>query len=215
MRLKQFGTRRKVEKDIMSEEQLWLELNAIAHERDAPLPESWKTNYWTLYQLVRQLRPRTICEIGVRAGYSAYVMLRANPTASVLGIEANFDEAVQATSGGKKDFYKHALSTLADYDFDVILADSHSLARIPAVDLVYVDGDHSREGCFRDLDLAFKSNDRVLVHDVTHIRAVQQACDDYVAAHPQLAATLIESPPFGYMLIERKPIRTCTRRQRL
>lgn len=61
--------------------QFWSTLRANLHHMDEPVQESWREYYGTLFTLARELRPRRICEIGVRAGYSAYAMLSANPSA--------------------------------------------------------------------------------------------------------------------------------------
>ena len=138
----------------VNHDQLWGELNDIAHPSERPLPDELRSYYVALYVLMNRLQPTTVCEIGVRAGYSSYTIMRACPKATILGIEANGDESNTDTSGGKLDFYKHALETLKAYPFRLMLANSHDIQRLPFFDMIYVDGDHTYDGCLQDLRLA-------------------------------------------------------------
>ena len=43
--------------------------------------------YEVKHAIAKRLQPKSICEIGVRAGYSAYAFLSAAPAAEFLGID--------------------------------------------------------------------------------------------------------------------------------
>lgn len=138
----------------------------------------WLARYQVLYNVVRHLQPKTIVEIGVRAGYSSWTMLEAAPEARLVGIDFDGDSKETNTHGGYKGAYRHAERINNGKDFTFILADSHKLDALPILeaDLAYIDGDHTEAGCYADLVLAEKSNAKIIL------------CDDY---------TTPEGPDFG------------------
>ena len=75
---------------------IWPKLSAVFHPADHPSPPSWCQCYETKFALATLLQPKTIFEIGVRAGYSAFAFLHAIPAASYLGIDANGDQGGHA-----------------------------------------------------------------------------------------------------------------------
>ena len=190
---------------FLDAEAFWAGFLQIVHPVDRPLPDGWKRYYSTLFELARELRPKRICEIGVRAGYSAYAILSANPSATMLGIEVDRDERVQDTHGGRKGLYQHAESILASFNYQLLLANSHLLARLPRCDLVYVDGDHSFAGCLADLRLAEHSTDRILVDDYDSIPSVREACQRFAADGKGFNARYIDNGLTGFLLFEREP----------
>lgn len=175
--------------------------------------------YRGLYAIAAELAPRSIVEIGVRAGYSAFAMLCACPHARAglkdlacrvtyyLGIEADWDEARgENTHGGRHGAWRHAERLLAPFDAQILLAASHNIRRLPAADLIYVDGDHSLTGCAADLDLAGESMPRcILVDDYDNIPEVRTACDAFAAARAaSWTARPIPNGSTGFFLLERR-----------
>ena len=185
-------------------ERFWTGFLEIVHPIDRPVPEVWRRYYGTLFELARELRPKRVCEIGVRAGYSAYAILSARPDARMLGVEIDRDERFYNTHGGRKGLCQHAETILAPFDFELLLANSHLVARLPRCDLVYVDGDHSLAGCLADLRLAEKSSDRILVDDYDSIATVREACQRFAAEHGDFTSRYIDNGMTGLLLFERK-----------
>jgi predicted O-methyltransferase YrrM len=132
-------------------------------------------------ELVARLKPRSICEIGVRAGYSAFALLTVVPEARFLGI----DIGVKA-HGPAEPLREHALKLTEHFPHVTMMYDdSHTIDVLtPPVDLFHIDGDHSRDGCYQDLELALRSGARwALLDDVSHrsLKGVRVALDDFCA----------------------------------
>ncbi|MGH7136662.1 MAG: FkbM family methyltransferase, partial [Pirellulales bacterium] len=170
----------------------WRRFLEIVHPIDQPVPETWRRYYGTLYELAAELAPRRACEIGVRAGYSAFAILSAIPDCVMLGIDADLDEATQNTHSGRKGLWRHAEKILTPFRYQLLLADSHSLARLPACNLVYIDGEHTLEGCLADLRLAERSTDTILLDDYDSIPAARAACDRFAADSPSFTMRYID-----------------------
>lgn len=138
-----------------------------------------KTLYAEKYNVAALLRPRSIMEIGVRAGYSAAAFLSACPEASYLGIDNDSGDY-----GAWQGAPMRAAAMLKRHwpQAEVIDLDSQQLHQLPAADLVHVDGCHSYAGCLYDLRLAGKAARYILVDDVDHHpRSVGRAVQDFLA----------------------------------
>jgi len=161
----------------------WSVLEPRLHPQDQPAPATWRPCYEVKFALARLIRPRSILEIGVRAGYSALAFLTACPEASYVGIDNNGD-----MHGGFRGALDHARELLAPFQAVLLemtsAAYGEQLRHDPdqsAFDLVHVDGDHSLAGCLADLRLADRLQPRViLVDDVLGIPEVQSACDQFL-----------------------------------
>ncbi|MEX2119304.1 MAG: FkbM family methyltransferase [Pirellulales bacterium] len=188
---------------LPSADDFWAGFQKILHPIDLPVDKSWRRYYGTLFELAGKLKPRTICEIGVRAGYSAYAFLSANPDAWMLGIDADIDERLKNSHGGQRGMWQHASTILAPFRHQLLVVDSHAIQRLPHVDLVYVDGDHTLDGCLADLRLAEASTDRILVDDYDSIPTVHAACEKFAADHPEFSRRYIDNGLTGLMLFER------------
>lgn len=162
----------------------WLaELEARWLPGDPRPPSQGKRGWLRLrYHLVSRLKPAFIAEIGVRAGYSAYAMLSAAPTARYLGIDIRTD-----THGGVVGADLHAAKLLAHFPaVEFLHADSRMMDRLPpGIDLLHIDGDHSEAGCLSDLALADRSGVRwALVDDTSYIPDVRRAVHSWMDSHP-------------------------------
>ena len=181
----------------------WSEFRKVVHPIDLPIPESWRSYYGTLFTLAKELAPRRICEIGVRAGYSAYAMLSANPDAYLLGIQADWDEAHENTHCGRKGLYQHAIRITSGFRSDILIVNSLQIRRLPQFDLVYVDGDHTFDGCLCDLRLAAQSAPQILVDDFCSMESVRLACRTFLQEQRHYRARYIENSLTGQLLIYR------------
>jgi hypothetical protein len=163
----------------------------------------WLARYATLWQVVRGLRPQRIVEIGVRAGYSSWTMLQAAPGASLLAIDANIDPHRGNSHGGYLDAWRHAATINAGSDWQLLVADSHQLDVLPACDAVFIDGDHTLEGCTNDMVLAERSGAKWILLDdyATEDLDVRLAVDQFVRERPHLKGEFRDNGSTGLYLI--------------
>lgn len=139
-------------------------------------------------KLVNHVQPRSICEIGVRAGYSAYAILDVVPEARFLGIDLG-----TKYHGPPEPLRKHALFLTEQFpNVEMIYQDSHAISTIdPPVDLFHIDGDHTYEGCLQDLELALRSGAKWALLDDSdhpHLKGVARAINVFAERHRLLAA---------------------------
>lgn len=132
----------------------------------------------TKHAVVSRVKPRTICEIGVRCGYGGYAMLLAAPKARYLGID-NW----KASYGDGSVFHEYAKTLLKPFDASLIVVDSHAIRFLPSgLDLVHVDGHHTYDGAIQDMDLCERSGAKwMLVDDTDYLPKVARAVRDWCA----------------------------------
>lgn len=143
--------------------------------------EEFRSQYAAKWMVARNIQPKTIAEIGVRAGYSALAMLLAAPKARYVGIEMD-----AGGFGGEVGITARALPTVLDgFDWTIRYADSREMNAFDfddagsIVDLFHIDGDHSYDGAWSDLMLAWPVSRWILVDDYDFIRPVQAAVDHF------------------------------------
>lgn len=142
--------------------------------------EAIRQYYEVKWNIMQQVRAGRIMEIGVRAGYSAYVMLSASPRARYLGLDNGLCDAE-----GRADYLAHARKLLSPFDARLWLVDSGTLRSFPAGpdgdlwDLVHVDGHHSYEGCLHDILLASEVSRHILVDDYDTGPGIQRAVEEF------------------------------------
>lgn len=159
----------------------WDVLVSAWYADDNYQPEEWVRRWLkTKHDVARELKPSSILEIGVRAGYSAFAMLWAVADARYLGIDAYYDWDWPGNAGA----LGHAQQLLSQFENVTIWhADSHALKTVEGGpwDLVHLDGDHSLQGCLQDLLLAECSGAQfVLVDDTRDPNPVRAAVELYL-----------------------------------
>lgn len=162
----------------------WHALNEFAHPADRPLPPWFRKYYGTLAAIMREVRPRTVVEIGVRAGYSAFVTLRTLPACTVYGIDGDLDEQVENTHNGRRGMFRHAVLRLPADRFRFERCRTETIGRLPPCDMVYVDGEHTLAGAARDLHLASNAAPVILCDDYDSTPEVRQAVDQFASENP-------------------------------
>lgn len=159
--------------------------------------------YEVKHAIVRNLQPKSICEIGVRAGYSAYAFLTAAPGAEFLGIDKGAGDPAEVAV-----FEVHAQKILAGFNFRLWPQDSQELQVLPygfqgPFEFVHVDGDHSYTGCRHDVELALIKARWVLVDDFDVGPEIRRACHDVLLADRHIMAEYIPDGFRGNLLLSR------------
>jgi hypothetical protein len=142
-----------------------------------------RANYAAYAEIAAQLRPTSIYEIGVRAGYSAYAMMANAPVKLYHAIDLD-----EGTEGGVVGYATHAGRMLSgefpDAEIKVEIGDSQLLIELPRhYDLIHVDGSHSHDGALHDLELVAPWADHVLIDDVHYISTVGSAVTEFLERH--------------------------------
>lgn len=146
-------------------------------------PELLTPEYYRVkYAVAQFVEPKSICEIGVRAGYSAAAFLLGAPEATVfVGIDPD-----EGHHGGVVGFYQHARTTLSHYPHvkaTFYNDNSQYLTRLPdgPFDFVHVDGDHTYQGCRHDLEMVLDSGAKwILIDDIDFLVDVKNATLDVI-----------------------------------
>lgn len=179
------ASRREMINGGMGEDWWWRDLVARWYPADSFQPDLLARRYYHVKrEIALLLRPTSICEIGVRAGYSAVAFLSAVPEAEYLGID---DGLCDRESG--EAYLAHARRLLEHYKASLLQTNSRTMDRLPwtsrgvPFEFVHVDADHSGTGCLSDLTLADASGARwILVDDYDVGADIRNACHTFLAA---------------------------------
>lgn len=132
---------------------------------------------YSLYsELCSALKPKSIFEIGVRYGYSAWAMLHCCYPGTVYhGVDINSVE--QASQMLHREFPQHELR--------LARADSSTLTHLSrSYDLAHVDGNHSHEATLHDIGLCWGHAKYILVDDTTAFCTTNSAINEWLAKYP-------------------------------
>lgn len=116
----------------------------------------------------------SIIEIGTRCGYSATVFRQAAPRSRMLC----FDGAADADSEKCLAWAEQTFAS-ADVNAGIVRVNMADVKSLPFAVFAHVDGDHSYEGCLRDLRLVVKS--KVILADDCDNMNVFMAVREFVA----------------------------------
>ena len=175
---------------------------------DAKRIAQYRDYYRVKYDIVAELQPKVIIEIGVRAGYSAYYFMQAAPTAKYYGFDAD-----NGTHGGQgpKPYCPWAEKILKEAGYDATIYwpfDTQKASCLPAQgDFYHIDGDHTAKGVMHDLDICFKfapQGAHILVDDYDYIDTVKTGIDQWVAAHKDELTWEYRKSLRGEILITKK-----------
>ena len=163
------------------------------------IPHEQVQAYYDLkYRIARIVQPRSILEIGVRAGYSAAAFIAASsPDVKYVGLDFdNSDADIQNRHGGLPGYSQWAIESLKAHfpraSIEIVQIDTQvELIQLDGIfDLVHVDGDHSYEGCYRDLVQVERYARWILVDDYFHIADVKSATDCFLSERKHESVSL-------------------------
>lgn len=147
-------------------------------------PEFYE-EYRVKYVIAKMITPRSILEVGVRFGYSAFSFLRASPCAIYYGID--YDEPswgpctetprLWAEQNLKKHFLKALIQT---FKLDTQKEKFVSVF-FKSFDLVHIDADHSYLGSLNDMEKFWPVCSHVMVID--DYMEVRLSVDEFVRRH--------------------------------
>lgn len=129
-----------------------------------------------------------ILEIGRYSGGSTVVLASANKSSNIWSIDLHPQDDERL----KKIFHELKIGS----NVELIEADSGTFydSMIKELDLLFIDGDHSYEGCMRDIKVwwpKLKVGGHMILHDCYLGSEVQRACVEFVSA---VACQIIASP---------------------
>jgi predicted O-methyltransferase YrrM len=175
----------------------WETITAHWVPDDPYQPEPGTEEYYRVkHALADYTRATSICEIGVRAGYSAVAFLTAGHATRYVGIDMDM-----GTDGGVAGYIEYARATIPQYakEMTILRESSQTMRVLPlgSYDLVHVDGDHSYQGAYHDTQLAIMSAAKyVLIDDVDMMPDVSRAVMDVLRTFPSAKAWYV--PDGGY-----------------
>jgi hypothetical protein len=161
------------------------------------LIKEWEGYCEDKYNIAKSIGPKVIVEIGVRAGYSAWAFLQANPEATYYGLTINTG-AGGSGGGGCKPWSYEAEKMLLARGYDIKIQhdfNSQKHDELPVTgDFYHVDADHTARGAYHDIDLCFKSAKAgayILVDDYNPGlgNGVKSGTDKWVEEHKNLVET--------------------------
>jgi predicted O-methyltransferase YrrM len=166
-----------------------------------------------LFDLVRSTRPQAVLEIGLDEGGTLFLWTRASTVDARL---ISIDTRPVGPLGmcAPFPFARRGLAVGAQRIDLVMPADSHNLstlARIEqllgdhAVDFLFIDGDHSRDGVWKDFEMyspLVRPGGLIAFHDVSQVTApstegVAQFWAEFTAEHETEEYVANREPGFG------------------
>ena len=128
-----------------------------------------------LRSLIEQYNYSTMAEVGVRDGRTTFYLLDNIPNLIIYGVDLS-----------SKGYYSNEVKQKYGNRLIPIEGDSHSVSHlVPNVDLVFIDADHSYNGCKGDI-LAYRSkvnvNGTLAGHDIDY-PGVNQAVNELVGTY--------------------------------
>jgi len=148
----------------------------------------YRDYYRVKYAIAKAIQPKTIIEIGVRAGYSAWAFLTACPKATYYGFDA--ENGNHGGNGGPYSWWAQRILSERGFRFKVFAPyDTQCHGKLPkSADFYHVDGDHTTDGVYHDMKICFDDMDvgsYMLIDDYNYVEAaaVRVGVDRWLDKH--------------------------------
>jgi hypothetical protein len=169
----------------------------------------FKELYRYKYHIAQELKPTSILDIGVRAGYSAFAFAKACPNASIVGVDnCGSDDGGKGGEDGKYLAWSQVL--LSDYSYSSKKWDTLKEG-IPAevfgtYELIHVDGSRSDKGVYKDMSSSvgvLEEDGCILVNDYNYLKNVKKGVDNWLKDHEDFEGVVLDTVR-GDALIRRR-----------
>lgn len=119
-----------------------------------------------LYRTVMFFKPRVILELGTSLGIGTLYLASPDRNAKIHTIEGS--EILSATA--RENFSKLKIRNIKQYRGEFIKVLPGLLDRLPDIDLIFIDGDHSEEATMKYFELCLKSvnSESIIILDDIH-----------------------------------------------
>jgi len=124
------------------------------------------------YAVADVLKPKTIVEIGIGAGVGALAFMHAVPNSLYIGIDDN--SKCRTDNWDFTGFVEDWMKKL-NFNYKFIIEDTKNITDIPYGDLIHVDGSHTFDMAYNDVNLAIRSGAPWILVDDCRDRAVMAA----------------------------------------
>ncbi|MDQ3804772.1 MAG: class I SAM-dependent methyltransferase [Acidobacteriota bacterium] len=137
-------------------------------------PIQLKSEIAALCEIVRELRPAAVCEIGAAGGGTTFLFSRvAPPDCLLVTVDLEFDEPrLRAVSSFARGRQRIVCVGRDSHDEETVRAVVGCLGG-RSLDFLFIDGDHSRAGVARDFELyspLVRPGGVIALHDIVPVR---------------------------------------------
>lgn len=150
---------------------------------------------YVIHELFTTFGYSVYVEIGVAYGGGLRLVNKCNPNATIIGVDPMYDKDVKdnfnssvSRSGFSNDIFGHRnvhMLLRSSDDKEVLDYLNNNFAQ--KIDFINIDGDHSYEGCLKDLKNychLIRNEGIIWLDDVGSIPEVKRALDDFVIDAP-------------------------------
>lgn len=155
-----------------------------------------------LFRVVQYFQPDTILELGTSLGLASSAMILVNPNAYLLSLEG-----CKNTLNTAEKFFNERFS---DYNYEFVNTDFDYLLKSysknpPSFDLIYFDGNHSKEATLNYFELLLPtiSNETVWIFDDIHWSSAMEEAWGIIKNHPKVTVT-IDTFQWGIVFFRRE-----------
>ncbi len=129
--------------------------------------------------ILKNIKPKTILEIGFNAGFSCLLMKMLIPDVNITCIDLNEHKYVMPCFNKISSDFSN-LNIIPGSSYDVGLP--QLIKKNMIFDLIHIDGDHRLEGARKDIELCIKlcHDNTIIIFDDTNINYLDDLCSLYV-----------------------------------
>lgn len=156
-----------------------LEGNIYSSHRTFNENPEMKDKQSNIYHMLKDVKPKTILEIGFNAGFSCLLMKMIVPDAHITCIDLNEHKYVMPCFNKLSTDFNN-LSIIPGSSYDVGLP--KLITENKKFDFIHIDGDHTLEGARKDIELCLKlcHNKTIILFDDTNLEYLDRLCSSYV-----------------------------------